>query len=75
MSFSFIRTADSTQFIDKLKTELLFDLPGVDAHLRLAPEIRINDLKTGLSPTDAMESAVLILLYPSDGRLFTVVIL
>jgi 8-oxo-dGTP pyrophosphatase MutT (NUDIX family) len=58
-----------------LKTELLFDLPGVDAHLRLAPEIRINDLKTGLSPTDAMESAVLILLYPSDGRLFTVVIL
>lgn len=62
-------------FIDQLKEELLLNLPGVDAHLRLAPEIRINDLKTGKPPAHAMESAVLVILYPYKSRLHTVVIL
>lgn len=62
-------------FITQLKAELLHDLPGVDAHLRLAPEIRINDLKIPKHPTNAMESAVLIILYPNNGHLKTVVIL
>lgn len=62
-------------FIAQLKTELLQDLPGLDAHLRLAPQIRINDLKTSLYPANAIESAVLILLYPHNGHLNTVVIL
>jgi len=62
-------------FINQLKTELLHDLPGVDAHLRLAPQIRINDLKTTQPPSHAMESAVLIILYPYNNRLNTVVIL
>ncbi len=62
-------------FLDRLKTELLSDLPGVDAHLLLAPEIRIQDLKTGQTPAHAIESAVLIVLYPFGGRLYTAVIL
>ena len=62
-------------FITQLKAELLHDLPGVAAHLRLAPEIRINDLKIPKHPTNAMESAVLIILYPNNGHLKTVVIL
>ena len=62
-------------FIEKLKAELLFVLPGVDAHLRLAPELRVNDIKTGLTPDHALESAVLIILYLHESRLHTVVIL
>jgi 8-oxo-dGTP pyrophosphatase MutT (NUDIX family) len=62
-------------FIEKLRTELLTNLPGVEAHLRLAPEIRKIDLRNGIEPNHAMESAVLILLYPVDNRLHTVVIL
>jgi 8-oxo-dGTP pyrophosphatase MutT (NUDIX family) len=63
------------QFIEELKNELLTGLPGVEAHLRLAPELRINDLKFGATPDHALESAVLILLYPVENRLNTVVIL
>lgn len=62
-------------FLEQLKTELLTELPGVEAHLKLAPEIRYNELKTENIPDDAMESAVLILLYPIDKQLYTVVIL
>jgi 8-oxo-dGTP pyrophosphatase MutT (NUDIX family) len=62
-------------FIEKLRTELLTRLPGVEAHLRLAPEIRKIDLKNVIEPKQAMESAVLILLYPVENRLHTVVIL
>lgn len=62
-------------FIEKLRTELLTNLPGVEAHLRLAPEIRKIDLKNGIEPNHALESAVLILLYPVENSLHTVVIL
>jgi 8-oxo-dGTP pyrophosphatase MutT (NUDIX family) len=62
-------------FIEKLRTELLTNLPGVEAHLLLAPEIRKTDLKNGIEPNHALESAVLILLYPVENRLHTVVIL
>ena len=62
-------------FIDQLKAELLLNLPGVDAHQRLSPGIRLNDLKTAQPPSHAMESAVLIILYPNGNRLNTVVIL
>ena len=75
MSFSFELENYNMIFIDKLKKELTSDLPGVEAHLRLAPEMRVNDLKTGLPPSHALESAVLILLYPFHGQLHTVVIL
>jgi 8-oxo-dGTP pyrophosphatase MutT (NUDIX family) len=71
-----LKSVKETQtFIANFKAELMLDLPGVNAHLRLAPEIRINDLKTGQTPEHAMESAVLIILYPFNERLYTVVIL
>lgn len=69
-------TVDKTRlFVNQLKAELLKELPGVEAHLKLAPEIRFNELKTEIIPEGAMESAVLILLYPIDKQLHTVVIL
>lgn len=73
---NWLTTADKTQlFVNQLKTELLKELPGVEAHLKLAPEIRFNELKTETIPESALESAVLILLYPIDKQLHTVVIL
>jgi len=75
MNYIFSSEANILDFFGKLKTELLSDLPGVNAHLRLAPEMRINDLKSGATPDHALESAVLILLYPFNNRLHTVVIL
>lgn len=75
MNYIFDSEDTIIDFFGKLKTELLSDLPGVNAHLRLAPEIRLNDLKSGTTPDNAMESAVLILLYPHNNKLHTVVIL
>ena len=75
MNFIFESASNTEVFFKKLKAELLSTLPGVDAHLRLAPEMRINDLKIGITPDHAVESAVLIIIYPFKNRLHTVVIL
>lgn len=75
MNFIFTSGKNTTDFFRKLKAELSLSLPGVEAHLRLAPEIRVNDLKIGITPDHAIESAVLIILYPFRNRLHTVVIL
>ena len=75
MDYYFKSEKDTRLFIEKLKEELLNDLPGVDAHVRLAPEMRINELKIGKPPDHALESAVLILIYRFKDRLNTVVIL
>jgi 8-oxo-dGTP pyrophosphatase MutT (NUDIX family) len=75
MNNFFASDISASEFIAKLKEELIISLPGVEAHLLLAPEMRINDLKYGIPPASALESAVLILLYPIENRLHTVVIL
>lgn len=75
MNFIFTSETNTKDFVEKLKAELSATLPGVEAHLRLAPEMRINDIKIGITPDHAIESAVLIILYPSKNRLHTVVIL
>ncbi|MFN8134549.1 MAG: CoA pyrophosphatase [Bacteroidales bacterium] len=75
MKYSFTSAEQTQRFLKHLKQELAATLPGVEAHLRLAPEIRIQGLKTGDIAPNAMQSAVLILLYPVDGSLKTVVIL
>ncbi len=75
MHYLFTSLVSTRIFIDQLKAELLLNLPGVDAHQRLSPGIRLNDLKTVLPSSHAMESAVLIILYPNGNRLNTVVIL
>jgi len=72
----FFTSAQKNQiFINQLKAELQLGMPGVNAHLKLAPEIRIKDLKTEQPPAHAVESAVLILLFPFEESLHTVVIL
>lgn len=71
--FSFESTA--AEFIGMLKDYLKQNLPGVEAHLLLAPETRIDDLKTGKLRPDAVQSAVLLLLYPFQNKLHSVVIL
>jgi len=63
------------QIINILRDKLQDELPGVDAHLRLAPALRRKDLSAGSLPSDALNSAVLIILYPLKKRLHTVVIL
>lgn len=75
MNYSIKSSKETQLFLKLLKEELSMDLPGVSAHIRLAPEIRIQDLKTGITPPQAMQSAVLIILYAIDGMLNTVVIL
>jgi 8-oxo-dGTP pyrophosphatase MutT (NUDIX family) len=75
MNYIFASEANTKDFFKKLKAELLSPLPGVNAHVLLAPEVRINDLKTGATPDHALESAVLIILYPYNKKLHTVVIL
>jgi 8-oxo-dGTP pyrophosphatase MutT (NUDIX family) len=75
MEYFFETDQEIRKFIDSLKAEILKELPGVKAHLQLAPEVRIKDLKQGQPPSNAMESAVLIILYPFNRRIYTVVIL
>ena len=75
MNFIFNSETSIIDFIDTLKVELSSVLPGVEAHLKLAPEIRLNDIRAGITPDHALESAVLIILYPFKNRLYTVVIL
>ena len=75
MDYNFSTSLGIQLFTDQLKAELALELPSTAAHLRLAPEMRVEDIKTGRLPAHAMESAVLILLYPKNARLHTVVIL
>lgn len=59
-------TMDSefTIFTKRLRDELQHPLPGIDAHLHLAPAIRTKDIKKGIVPAKATRSAVLALLFP-----------
>jgi 8-oxo-dGTP pyrophosphatase MutT (NUDIX family) len=75
MSITFSSESEISFFLNHLKSELLRNLPGIDAHVLLAPELRINDIKNGITPDHAVESAVLIILYLFKSRLHTVVIL
>ncbi len=75
MNLSFPSENDIRNFLNHLQSELLSSLPGVNAHVLLAPELLRNEIKTGLTPDHAVGSAVLIILYPYQSRLLTVVIL
>ena len=56
-----------------LKLELSKDLPGKDVQWQMAPKHRVNDLPD--SPgNDTLDAAVLILLYPLNGSIHTVLI-
>lgn len=60
----------------KLLSQRLADgLPGVDRQLLMAPAHRENDIRKGLLNPGAIKSSVLILIYPHDHSLKTVVML
>jgi len=75
MNYSFSSSLQFTTFIETLKQQLVSELPGVNSHIRLAPEFRVRDLIAGQVPSHALESAVLIVLYPHHSQLHTAVIL
>ena len=55
---------------ESIKSEIRKGLPGQKAQLRMAPEVRLN-INDELQPKDA---GVLILLYPVNGSVYTVLI-
>ena len=61
-------------FIRALKTSLQKDLPGKEAQFKMASIRRINNLLTTGNPSDARKSGVLILFYPENEQVHTVVI-
>jgi 8-oxo-dGTP pyrophosphatase MutT (NUDIX family) len=62
-------------FIDFLSERINFGLPGIDAQLLMAPVHRISDIRSGLRRNESVKSSVLILLYPEQELIKTVVIL
>jgi 8-oxo-dGTP pyrophosphatase MutT (NUDIX family) len=60
----------NAKWLKRLKEELLNPLPGVEAQRRLSPPSRLIIQ----SDEPARKSAVLIMLYPMDGKLHTVFI-
>jgi 8-oxo-dGTP pyrophosphatase MutT (NUDIX family) len=61
-------TVSVNHFIRSLREELQNDLPGTDHQYKMAPALRINLQKDKARK----KAAVLILLYPSGGRIHTV---
>lgn len=61
--------------IKGIKKAIQDSLPGKEAHLQLAPEIRKGEIKIGKVPADAQVGAVLILLYEKNDSIYTAVIL
>jgi 8-oxo-dGTP pyrophosphatase MutT (NUDIX family) len=65
---------DFEYFIELLYKRLELPLPGVDSHLKLAPVHRIREIQQE-PPKDAIQSSVLLLLYPIGNKFYTHVIL
>jgi len=63
------------QFTEWLSVRLKNPLPGLDAHLEMAPRFRILQIKDYMNIENAKKSGVLILLFPDEGRIKTVVII
>jgi len=56
-------------FINSLKYALQQELPGLNAQLMLAPAHRNRLIREGRSPENAMQSSVLILIFPGKNNL------
>jgi 8-oxo-dGTP pyrophosphatase MutT (NUDIX family) len=63
---------DFNTFIAKLEKQLRKPLPGNEAHLKMASRVRLNELRGKYDTSSAKQSSVLILLYPYNGSIFTV---
>ncbi|MBI9036337.1 MAG: CoA pyrophosphatase [Bacteroidales bacterium] len=53
---------------------VLEDLPGVEAHELMAPSTRLRDMNNLRHQTEPVSSSILILLYPHQDRISTVLI-
>jgi 8-oxo-dGTP pyrophosphatase MutT (NUDIX family) len=58
--------------LDDIRQALSGPLPGVDAHLQMAPQPRPGWNRELSLPSNCRQGAVLLLLYPSYGRLYLV---
>lgn len=63
---------DFNTFIAKLEKQLKRPLPGNKAHLKMASKIRLNELDNGYDTSTAKQSSVLILLYPFQNSIYSV---
>ncbi|RLD54882.1 MAG: CoA pyrophosphatase, partial [Bacteroidetes bacterium] len=63
---------DFITFIKKLEKQLKISLPGKKAHLKMASKVRLNELDKDYDTSSAKQSSVLILLYPSNNSIYTV---
>jgi len=63
------------KFSELLSQRLTNDLPGMNRQLLMAPAHRENDIRKGLHNPGAIKSSVLILIFPHDGLIKTVVML
>lgn len=61
--------------IEQLTKRLREPLPGLNAHLKMASQSRLKWLMEGMDWSKAKRSGVLILLYPDNGTIKTVLIL
>jgi 8-oxo-dGTP pyrophosphatase MutT (NUDIX family) len=64
-----------TRFILLLEKRLQQPLPGRSAHIKMSSIARIQQLMKLSPATDAVQSSVLILLYPSEGSIRLVLML
>jgi len=62
-------------FIHSLNNRLKLQLPGEEAQMKMASRIRHDDLKLDYDLSKAIPSGILILFYPSDDQVKTVLIL
>ncbi|MCS6916899.1 MAG: CoA pyrophosphatase [Chitinophagales bacterium] len=62
-------------WLSALRLRLQQPLPGLPAHARMAPEGRLNEkYHQAIRELKGQKSAVLVLLYPRKGQIFTVLI-
>jgi len=66
---------DFQHFIQALENRFKLPLPGNKAHLKMASKIRLEELKSIYNTSNAISSSVLILLYPENNTIKTVLIL
>ncbi len=66
---------DFNHFIFPLKNRLKLPLPGKQAQMKMASKVRLDDLKSDYDLSNAIPSGILILLYPADDQIRTVLIL
>lgn len=64
-----------SKFCELLSQRLADGLPGLEKQLLMAPAHRENDIRNGLHNPGAIRSSVLILIYPNNGLIKTIVML